>query len=122
MLSNGCKLDLKRAPLKYAGLNPWEILVSESQERMTVAVPPERVDTFLALAQKMDVEATVLGHYTDTGMFHITYGEETVAYLELTFLHDGLPRMELEARWQPPIYEGSLPPPPADLGAALKAC
>src|SRR4030066_1728036 len=57
-LSGGCELDLKKSPLKYPGLNPWEILISESQERMTLAVTPEKIDGFLSLARKMDVEAT----------------------------------------------------------------
>ena len=59
--SNGCELHLERAPLKYPGLDPWEILVSESQERMTLAVPPERLEAFLALSARREVEATVLG-------------------------------------------------------------
>ena len=40
--TNGCELNLEKAPLKYAGLDPWEILLSEAQERMTLAVPPKR--------------------------------------------------------------------------------
>ncbi|HPC32307.1 MAG TPA: AIR synthase-related protein, partial [Syntrophales bacterium] len=119
-LSGGCDLDLKRAPLKYPGLNPWEILISESQERMTLAVPPERIAAFLALAAKMDVEATVLGTYTDTGMFHIRYGGETVAYLDMDFLHDGLPQMRLRARWERPRRPEPDLPAPTDLGAALR--
>src|SRR5215475_1350565 len=61
--SNGCELHLERAPLKYAGLQPWEILVSEAQERMTLAVPPQHLDLFLALAARRGVEATVLGRF-----------------------------------------------------------
>ena len=111
-LSGGCNLDLRRAPLKYPGLNPWEILISESQERMTLAVAPEQRDAFLALAARMDVEATVLGTYTDTGMFHVRYGEETVAFLRMDFLHDGLPQMRLRARWERPRRpEPDLPVP-----------
>jgi len=119
-LSGGCELDLKKAPLKYAGLDPWEILISESQERMTLAVPPEKLTDFLALAEKMDVEATDLGVYTDSGMFHVRYGERTVAYLRMDFLHDGLPQMRLSARWSPPRHEEPDFPCPADLGGALR--
>ena len=104
-LSGGCEIDLKKAPLKYAGLAPWEILISESQERMTLAVAPDRIDAFLALAKKMDVEATVLGRYTDTGKFHVLYGDKTVAYMEMNFLHGGLPQMQLRAKWLPPRHE-----------------
>jgi phosphoribosylformylglycinamidine synthase len=98
--SNGCTLDLKKAPLKYQGLAPWEILISESQERMTVAVDPSRAEKFMGLARRRGVEATVLGEFEDSGIFHATYGDRTVAYLEMEFLHGGLPQMELNARWQ----------------------
>ncbi|MDI9570847.1 MAG: AIR synthase-related protein, partial [Pseudomonadota bacterium] len=121
-LSGGCEMDLRRAPLKYPGLNPWEILISESQERMTLAVDPERIDAFLALAARMDVEATVLGTYTDTGMFHVRYGDETVAYLRMDFLHNGLPQMRLRARWERPRRpEPDLPAPPPSPAAATAA-
>ena len=119
-LSGGCDLDLKCAPLKYPGLNPWEILISESQERMTLAIDPARIDAFLTLAAKMDVEATVLGKYTDSGMFHVRYGNRTVAYLRMDFLHNGLPQMNLRARWSPLRREEPVFPPPADMGQALK--
>jgi phosphoribosylformylglycinamidine synthase len=119
-LSGGCEMDLKQVPLKYTGLNPWEILISESQERMTIAVDPAKIEAFLALAVKMDCEATVVGRYTDSGWFHIRYGEETVAYIDMDFLHDGLPRMALKAKWIPPVYEEPAFPEPQDLGDALK--
>ena len=102
--SNGCELYLDRAPLKYPGLDPWEILVSESQERMTLAVAPSQLERFMALAARREVDATVLGTFTDTGLFHVLYDGETVALLEMEFLHDGLPEMRLQARWQPPPF------------------
>ena len=120
-LAGGCDVDLAKAPLKYPGLNPWEILISESQERMTLAVPPETIDEFLCLARKMDCEATVLGRYTDSGLFHIRYGEETVAYIDMDFLHEGLPQMRLTASWRPPLHAEPDFREPADLGGALKA-
>jgi phosphoribosylformylglycinamidine synthase len=92
---------------------PWEILLSEAQERMTLAVPAENVDAFLHLSRKMDVESTVIGAFTDSGYFHCTYEGKTVAYLSLDFLHNGLPRMRLRARWTPPggDAEGRTPEP-----------
>jgi phosphoribosylformylglycinamidine synthase II len=119
-LSGGCEIDLKKAPLKYPGLNPWEILISESQERMTLAVPLGKVDEFLELARMMGVEATVIGRYTDSGMFHILYGEKTVAYLKMDFLHSGVPQMRLSAKWSPPAHPEPDFPEPADMGQALK--
>lgn len=98
--SNGCNIDLKKAPLKYQGLAPWEILVSESQERMTVAVEPSREKEFLELAKRRGVEATILGRFENSGKFHATYGDKVVAHLDMDFLHDGLPKMKLVARWQ----------------------
>jgi len=101
---NGCRMDLAKAPLKYAGLQPWEILVSEAQERMSFAVPPEKIDEFKALAAERDVEISVLGEFTNDGKFHMLYNGETVAYLDIEFMHDGLPKMHLKARWKTPEF------------------
>lgn len=100
----GCRMDLKKAPLKYAGLNPWEILISEAQERMSFAVQPENIDEFMRLAAERDVEATILGEFTDSGKFQMMWGEKTVACLDINFMHDGLPRMKLKAKWQAPKF------------------
>ncbi len=112
LLSGGARLDLERAPLKYAGLAPWEILISEAQERMTVAVPPARLEAFVELAARREVEATDLGQFTDSGSFEVRHGEKPVALLPLDFLHEGLPPMRLQARWQPPRHAE---PPAAEL-------
>ena len=119
-LCGGCEIDLKKAPLKYAGLKPWEILISEAQERMSLAVAPENCEAFLDLAEKMNVEATILGTFTNSGKFHVCYGDKTVAYLDMEFLHDGLPRMRLNAKWIPPQHEEPGFPEPDDMGRALK--
>lgn len=120
-LPGGCELDLEKAPLKYSGLQPWEILLSEAQERMTLAVPPEEEEAFLCLAEKMGVEATVLGRFTDSGKFHILYGKKTVAYLDMAFLHEGVPQLELKAKWRAPRLAEPDFPEPDDLGASLKS-
>ena len=101
----GCRMDLAQAPLKYAGLNPWEILISEAQERMSMAVPPEKIARFMAMSKQFGVESTILGEFTDSGIFHIVYGEKTVAWLPMEFMHEGLPPMQLPARWTPPKLE-----------------
>ncbi|MEA1971591.1 MAG: phosphoribosylformylglycinamidine synthase subunit PurS, partial [Thermodesulfobacteriota bacterium] len=119
-LCGGCKIDLKKAPLKYAGLKPWEILISEAQERMSLAVAPEDCEAFIDLAEKMNVEATILGTFTNSGKFHACYGDNTVAYLDMEFLHDGLPQMRLNAKWTLPQYEEPGFPEPDDMGQALK--
>ncbi len=100
--TGGARIDLARAPLKYPGLAPWEILISEAQERMTLAVPQDSIAAFLELARRREVEASVLGEFTNTGRMVVTFGETIVCDLELAFLHDGLPRWPLRARWSPP--------------------
>jgi phosphoribosylformylglycinamidine synthase len=100
---------LAKVPLKQAGLSPWEILVSESQERMTIAVRPEDQEAFEALATLHEVEATAVATFTSTGMFHVRYNESTVAYLPIEFLHEGVPQLELESEWNPPVQEPFVP-------------
>ena len=118
--TGGARLDLSRAPLKYPGLRPWEILLSEAQERMTLAVPPGKIEAFLALAREMDVEATDLGEFTDSGYLHVVHGDRQVAFLDMAFLHDGVPQMELSAVWERPKIGGQkLPQPRKDQGAFL---
>jgi len=118
--AGGCELDLSLAPLKYSGLQPWEILISESQERMTFAVPPKDREAFMDLASKMRVEATVLGTFTDSGFFHVRYGEQTVACLAMDFLHGGLPEMRLRAVWRAPSHPEPQNRPAGDLTGVLK--
>ncbi|HEY3278526.1 MAG TPA: AIR synthase-related protein [Syntrophorhabdaceae bacterium] len=109
--TNGCIVHIDRAPLKYPGLSPWEILLSEAQERMNVAVRPDKLDEFMALSEKMNVTSTILGEFTDTGKLHVFYKGKTVAYLDMEFLHNGLPKMKLPAKWErkikdePPVKE-----------------
>jgi phosphoribosylformylglycinamidine synthase len=120
--SAGARLELSLAPLKYPGLDPWEILISEAQERMTLAVPQDKLQSFFALAARREVEATDLGEYTDTGVFEVTWQGKPVAWLPLAFLHDGLPKMELRASWNPPTHETAAPtelPPLQDVLVAM---
>jgi phosphoribosylformylglycinamidine synthase len=98
----GAEIHLDRALLKYPGLAPWEIFLSEAQERMTLAVPPKDLEAFLALAKRREVEATSLGTYTDSGNLDCYYEGALIGSLEMEFLHDGVPRMDLQAAWQEP--------------------
>ena len=118
--SGGFVMDLAKAPLKYDGLAPWEILISEAQERMTLAVPPAHIDEFMQLANEMGVEATILGQYTDSGWFHVTYGDKPVAYLPMDFLHHGVPQMELKAVWERPEEDPYMPFFATEQGPLLK--
>ncbi len=102
--SGGCKIYLDACPLKYSGLDPWEILVSESQERMTLATKPENIEKLKEIAGKHDVELSVVGEFTGTGKFHVLFRDVTVAYLDMKFLHEGLPQMKLKAVWEKKIF------------------
>lgn len=119
--TGGFEMHLDRAPLKYPGLQPWEILISEAQERMTLAVPPEKLEAFIALAREMDVEATDLGAFTDSGYFHCLYQGKTVTWLPMEFLHEGVPQLRLPAVWTPPALTEPELPLTADPDAALRA-
>jgi len=118
--SGGFDMDLAKAPLKYDGLKPWEILISEAQERMTMAVPPEKLDEFMALSLEMDVESTALGHYTDSGKYLVRYGDKIVTCLDMEFLHNGVPQMELTAIWERPEFKKDEVPVPEDQSGLLK--
>jgi phosphoribosylformylglycinamidine synthase len=119
--AGGIRIDLDSCPLKYPGLSPWEILVSESQERMSLAVLPETMDALLELARRRGVEATAVGLFTDSGSIEICAGGRTVGLLSLEFLHRGLPRMRLPARWEAPeIMSSSLADRGDWMGALLE--
>ncbi|MFW6080616.1 MAG: AIR synthase-related protein [Desulfosalsimonas sp.] len=121
--SGGCEVWLDRVPLKYSGLDQWEIWVSESQERMTVSVRPEDMERFISLSEKHAVESTVIGKYTDSGKLHITYNGDTCAYVNMDFLTRGFPQWEFEAQWRPPGMRGLYEPvisEPKDYAALLK--
>ena len=100
--SGGIRIDLDACPLKYPGLSPWEILVSESQERMSLAVDPGTLEAFLALAARRGVEATVVGQFTDSGFIDIRANGKPAGLLSLDFIHHGLPTMRIPARWTSP--------------------
>ena len=87
----GCRVDLEKVPLKYPGLAPWQIWISESQERMTLAVPRPKWKAFRKLMQSRGVEATVIGEFTDSGKCVVRYGGKTIMDLEMDFLHEGRP-------------------------------
>ncbi|MDB5050098.1 MAG: phosphoribosylformylglycinamidine synthase [Fibrobacteres bacterium] len=102
--SGGCKMHLEKAPLKYAGLDPWEILVSEAQERMSFAVPPEKLAAFLELARRRGVEASDLGEFSGDGLFEAYFQGSLACSLSMEFLHEGNPKLKLKARWAPPRH------------------
>ena len=100
----GAEVQLDNVPLKYAGLEPWEIWLSEAQERMVIAVPPEYVDALMQICEAESVEATVLGKFTDSGKLRVLFDGEIVADMDMDFLHGGLPRITKKAIWQQPKH------------------
>ena len=115
----GVRVYLERVPLKYSGLSYTEIWLSESQERMVLAVPASTVDQLIALFQSEDVEATVIGEFTDNRRLQLFYNDNLVGDLDMEFLHNGLPQLEREAVWEPPQHAEPNFPQPHDLREAL---
>ena len=94
----GCRVELDKVPLKYPGMQAWQIWISESQERMTLAIPPENWEEFNDLMKSRDVEAVVIGEFTDSGRCQVNYQGQKAMDIELEFLHDGLPSRQLQTR------------------------
>ncbi|MDP2649758.1 MAG: phosphoribosylformylglycinamidine synthase subunit PurL [bacterium] len=96
--SNGCKVYLEKVPLKYPGLEPWKIWISESQERMTLAVPKHKWEIFNELMRRRGVEATIIGEFTNSGKCIVDYKGETIMDVKMDFLHDGLLQRPMQTK------------------------
>jgi phosphoribosylformylglycinamidine synthase len=122
--AGGALVDIDRVPLKYEGLDVWEIWISESQERMTVAVHPDNLDRFMELSAKHEVESSVIGRYEATGKLDLRYEGKTAAYLDLSFFAEDFPQWEFDAHWIPPRERGLMEPvlaEPSDYEGLLKS-
>ena len=104
--SGGCIVTLDKIPVKYPGLAPWQLWISESQERMTLAVPKNKWPAFSRLMKRRGVEATVIGEFTKSGKCVVTYYKEVVMDLDMEFLHDGLPPRRLTTVAPPKTLKG----------------
>ena len=100
--TNGITIDLAKEPTKYHGLMPWQILVSESQERMALATKTGCLEELIALAEDHDVKLRTLGEFNDSGVFHVTYNDMECAYINMELLHNLVPQKKLKARWETP--------------------
>jgi phosphoribosylformylglycinamidine synthase subunit PurL len=110
----GIDIDVSRVPLREAGMEPFEVMVSESQERMLCVVEPSRVDDVLAVCAKWEVNGTVIGEVTDTRTMRVLDGGEVVGEMPVVALVDDCPVYELEpAEPSLPLY----PAPPRTLEA-----
>ncbi|MDR2437352.1 MAG: phosphoribosylformylglycinamidine synthase subunit PurL [Endomicrobium sp.] len=88
----GALVYLDRVPLKYDGLMPWEIWISEAQERMVFAVPPKNKKIIVVLFKKENVEAVFIGEFTKDKKLTLKYDGDVVACIDMSFLHDGIPK------------------------------
>lgn len=117
----GAEVWLEKAPLKYAGLSYTEIWISEAQERMVLAVPPENWDAFHQLCAVEGVEATVIGRFTDTKRLVLKYENQPVGELAMKFLHDGRPPVLRDAQFSSPPARPWTPPKKDRWDGDLKA-
>ncbi|MEK6260343.1 MAG: phosphoribosylformylglycinamidine synthase subunit PurS, partial [Planctomycetota bacterium] len=100
---SGAVVWLEKCPLKYAGLSYTEIWISEAQERMVLAVPPDKWDEFFALCAAEGVEASAIGQFGNEGRLKLTYHGQTVGDVAMSFLHDGRPPVVRDAVYVPPV-------------------
>lgn len=103
--SGGVKINLEKVPLKYHGLDPWQIWISESQERMTLAIPKNKWKQFEELMKSRGVDAWVIGEFTDSGKCLVEFNDKKIMELDLGFLHDGLPKRQQTSKIENKKYE-----------------
>jgi phosphoribosylformylglycinamidine synthase II len=116
----GAIVYLEKVPLKYEGLSYTEIWISEAQERMVLAVPPEKENELLDLFKAENVETTIIGRFTNDKILRLQFNYNTVGELEMEFLHNGIPRLERKATWHKSTFEEPFLPEKDDYGADLK--
>jgi phosphoribosylformylglycinamidine synthase len=93
----GCDVELKKVKLKYPGLAPWEIWLSEAQERMVLAVAPEHIPALQELCDTFDTELTDIGEFTGKHRLVVRYNSAPVVDMDNDFLHEGIPQRQLSA-------------------------
>jgi phosphoribosylformylglycinamidine synthase II len=115
----GIDLDVRRVPLREADMEPFEIMISESQERMLCVVEPARVDDVLAVCRRWEVNATAIGEVTDTGRLRVLDGGHVAGDLPVTALVDECPAYDLEPlEATVPVYSAPQPVLNGSLDAA----
>lgn len=104
----GCEIDISLVPLKHQGLKPWEIVISESQQRMIVSVPIANKTAFYELAARRSVLAIDIGSVNQSDRFTVFWKNRCIADMSCKFLFNGCPIMELEAIWEGVPYNKNL--------------
>jgi len=98
--ARGAVVDLEKAPLKYSGLTPTEVWISEAQERFILAVPQSNVEELARICETHGVEWADMGYFgNDTSELILRFGGEDVGRLSMTFLREGIPTPTREAVW-----------------------
>jgi phosphoribosylformylglycinamidine synthase len=116
--SCGATVELDKVPLKYDGLAPWEIYISESQERMLLTLRPENLAKVLEVFEKEDVAATIIGKLTRENCLVLHYQGETVAKLDMEFLFTS-PESVKTATFEKTSFEEPVFPEPENLTKTL---
>jgi phosphoribosylformylglycinamidine synthase len=115
----GAEVELDKVPLKYGEMAPWEIYVSESQERMLLTVPRGNLEKVLKIFEREDVEATPIGQLTADNVLILRYERVKVAELDISFLFKP-PRTVRIAKYESPEFEEPDFPEPSNLAEVLK--
>lgn len=105
----GVTVDISLAPLKYPGLTPREIWISESQERMVAAISPENLERFIEVCRSRNVEAVALGTFDGSNTLTVNFGNQNVAELDYDFLKNGLPQRTMIGHYEPAKIKESIP-------------
>jgi phosphoribosylformylglycinamidine synthase len=114
----GVDIDLDEIPLKAANMAPWEIWISESQERMLLVVAPENLERVLKIFRDEQTEANAIGRYNDSGVARLTHRGVKVADIDLKSLFNP-PKTTRKGEWTDPKLEEPVFSKPKDLGEVL---
>ncbi len=113
----GAQVHLERAPVKYDGLSPTEVWISEAQERMVFSVPPAKMERLQAVCAAHGVEMCDLGTFgSSDGFIRLFWHGTEVGALETKFLHDGVPMPVREAVWDAAWSAQQAPAPGSGAG------
>lgn len=96
--NTGAVVNLEKVPLKYTGLSPWEIFLSESQERMVIATSGKNLKKVQEICNIYNVPNDVIGKFTNDKRLTIKYKNQLVASLDLNFMHNGLPKRSMNGK------------------------
>lgn len=118
--TTGANVQLENVPVKYPGLAPWEIFLSESQERMVIAIDPKDKKAVMDICALYNVEATVIGEFTNTKHLQVFYEKDLVCNLDMHFLHDGLPQRHMIGKTKQFKVSEKLPNEPKEYKALWK--